>query len=76
MVRLSKGLMPGESAAALRSAPAGPFWRESDWEAATRPPAGESDLAELAAANSVDPLRLRGRGGPLLRPGHYTISLS
>ena len=27
MVRLSKGLMPGESAAALPSAPAGPFWR-------------------------------------------------
>ena len=76
MVRLSKGLMPGESAAALPSAPAGPFWRESDWEAATRPPAGESDLAELAAANSVDPLRLRGRGRPLLRPGPYTISLS
>ena len=40
----------------LPEVPVGPFWKEADWEAATRPPAGAADLAELAVAMSLDAL--------------------
>ena len=58
----------------LPEVPVGPFWKEADWEAATRPPAGAADLAELAVAMSLDALWPRGGGGLLLRASPYSDS--